>query len=152
VSDAGTRAGFQNAAPRCATGSGVTNLADPPWRGNVIQSPEIKPDDTTPPDDNQATGRPAVNGRRVQRTVNFDREILDRARAAATYLARNEPESGIRSLADIVNPAVAECVAELEARFNNGLPFQPVFRMAPGRPPSGEAPVTLEAPAHPPVS
>ena len=40
-----------------------------------------------------------IPGRRVQRTVNFDREILDRARAAATYLARNEPSAGIRSLA-----------------------------------------------------
>lgn len=130
--------------------SGENALANPPWRGNVIQSPEIKTDDTTPPDDGEATGRPAANGRRVQRTVNFDREILDRARAAATYLARNEPESGIRSLADIVNPAVAERVAELEARFNNGLPFQPVGRMPPGRPSS--TPVTLEAPAHPPVS
>jgi hypothetical protein len=116
----------------------------------VIQSPEIKTDDsTTPPDAVQATGRTPANGRRVQRTVNFDREILDRARAAATYLARNEPESGIRSLADIVNPAVAERVAELEAKFNEGLPFQPVSRMAPGRragrPVVEEVEVTLEA-------
>jgi hypothetical protein len=122
----------------------------------VIQSPEIKTDDTTtPPDNAQATGRAPVNGRRVQRTVNFDREILDRARAAATYLARNEPGSGIRSLADIVNPAVAERVAELEAKFNDGLPFQPVFRMPPGRragrPADGAAEVTLEAAAHPDV-
>jgi hypothetical protein len=70
----------------------------------------------------------------VQRTVNFDREILDRARAAATYLARNEPEAGIRSLADIVNPAVEALVAELEHKFNDGLPFTPVFRMPAGRP------------------
>jgi len=28
---------------------------------------------------------------------------------------------------------VAERVAELEAKFNDGLPFQPVFRMPPGR-------------------
>ena len=96
----------------------------------MIQSP----DDAAPvPDGGQVTGRSPANGRRVQRTVNFDREILDRARAAATWLARNEPASGIRSLADIVNPAVAERVAELEAKFNEGLPFQPVFRMPPGR-------------------
>jgi hypothetical protein len=80
----------------------------------------------------------------VQRTVNFDREILDRARAAATYLARNEPESGIRSLADIVNPAVEATVAELEAKYNDGLPFQPVFRMPQGRP--GRPGVTLDTP------
>jgi hypothetical protein len=119
----------------------------------VIQSPEIKPDDTTPPDRAQATGRSAVGGRRVQRTVNFDREILDRARAAATYLARNEPGSGIRSLADIVNPAVAERVAELEAKFNDGLPFQPVFRMPPGRragrPVAGADELMLHGSVHP---
>ncbi len=96
----------------------------------MIQSPD---DAAGVPDGGQATGRAPANGRRVQRTVNFDREILDRARAAATWLARNEPASGIRSLADIVNPAVAERVAELEAKFNDGLPFQPVFRMPPGR-------------------
>lgn len=123
----------------------------------MIQSPETKTDETTtPPDEAQATGRAPTNGRRVQRTVNFDREILNRARAAATYLARNEPESGIRSLADIVNPAVAERVAELEARFNDGEPFQPVGRMPPGRragrsSTSPAVEVTLEAPAHPPV-
>jgi hypothetical protein len=128
-------------------------VVDPPWRGNVIQSPEIKTDDTTtPPDEPQATGRAPGNGRRVQRTVNFDREILDRARAAATYLARNEPEAGIRSLADIVNPAVAARVAELEARFNDGEPFQPVGRMPPGRRAGRPTPVvTLAAEAHPPT-
>lgn len=110
----------------------------------MIQSPD---DTTTSPDDGQATGRSPGSGRRVQRTVNFDRETLDRARAAATYLASNVPESGIRSLADIINSAVADRVAELEARFNHGLPFQPVSRMPPGR--RSGRPVTLEAPAHP---
>lgn len=99
----------------------------------MIQSPD---DTTASPDDSQVTGRAPAGGGRVQRTVNFDRETLDRARAAATYLAQCEPESGIRSLADIVNPAVAQRVAELEARFNHGLPFQPVFRMPPGRRPA----------------
>lgn len=111
----------------------------------MIPSPD---DTTTPPDDDQATGRAPGHGRRVQRTVNFDRETLDRARAAATYLARNEPEAGVRSLADIVNPAVAARVAELERRFNDGVPFQPVFRMPPGRRRSAPE-VTLDAPAHP---
>jgi hypothetical protein len=117
--------------------------ADLPWRGIVIQSPD---DTTTPPDDDKVTGRSPGTGRRVQRTVNFDRATLDRARAAAAYLARNEPQSGIRSLADIVNPAVADRVAELEAKFNDGVPFQPVYRMRAGRPSSE---VTLEARAHP---
>jgi Centromere-binding protein ParB C-terminal len=121
----------------------------------VIQSPEIKAGDSgTPPGRAKVTGRSQGNGRRVQRTVNFDRDTLDRARAAATYLARNEPDAGIRSLADIVNPAVAERVAQLEQKFNGGEPFQPVRKMPPGRPAGAhaghhEAEVTLDAPAHP---
>ena len=109
----------------------------------MIQSPDdavpVPPSLPSFPDGGQVTVRPPTSGRRVQRTVNFDREILDRARAAATWLARNEPASGIRSLADIVNPAVAERVAELEAKYNDGLPFQPVFRMPPGRRPDRPA-------------
>lgn len=108
----------------------------------MIQSPD---DTTTPPDEGKVTGRSPSTGRRVQRTVNFDRETLERARAAAAYLARNEPHSGIRSLADIVNPSVADRVTELEAKYNDGRPFQPVFRMRAGRP----SEITLDAPAHP---
>ncbi|ACU34844.1 hypothetical protein [Actinosynnema mirum] len=77
---------------------------------------------------------PSGPGRRVQRTVNFDRDVLERARAAATYLAAREPGSGVRSLADIVNPAVAAYVAELERRYNEGAGFRRVYRMPPGRP------------------
>lgn len=82
----------------------------------------------------QVTGKSPVAGRRVQRTINFDEAVLHRARAAAAHLANNAPESGVRSLADIVNPAVAERVAALEARYNAGMPFSPVYRMPPGRP------------------
>ena len=82
----------------------------------------------------EATGGDRQTGRRVQRTINFDSEVLERARAAATFLAAYEPLSGVRSLADIVNPAVEEYVVELEKRFNDGLPFRPVHRMPPGRP------------------
>lgn len=100
----------------------------------MIQSPETGPGDTTtPPGDAKATGRSPGGGRRVQRTVNFDRDTLERARAAAAHLARHEPGAGIHSLADIVNLAVAERVVELERRFNGGEPFQPVFRLQPGR-------------------
>jgi hypothetical protein len=77
----------------------------------------------------------------VQRTVNFEREILERARAAVTYMAAEHPDSGVRSLADIVNNAVAAQVADLEDRFNDGRPFRPVTRMSPGRPPG----ITLHA-------
>ncbi|MFD9739353.1 hypothetical protein [Umezawaea sp. NPDC059074] len=82
----------------------------------------------------EATGGDRQTGRRVQRTINFDSEVLERARAAATYLAAYEPLAGVRSLADIVNPAVEEYVGELEEKFNGGLPFRPVHRMPPGRP------------------
>ncbi len=70
----------------------------------------------------------------MQRTVNFDQDVLERARAAATYLAAYEPAADVRSLADIVNPAVAAYVAELERRYNQGESFRPVFRMPTGRP------------------
>ncbi|HWO60892.1 MAG TPA: hypothetical protein VNO31_12750 [Umezawaea sp.] len=82
----------------------------------------------------EVTGEDRQTGRRVQRTINFDSEVLERARAAATYLAAYEPLAGVRSLADIVNPAVEGYVGELEERFNGGLPFRPVHRMPPGRP------------------
>ncbi|MFD0201327.1 MULTISPECIES: hypothetical protein [Saccharothrix] len=82
----------------------------------------------------QVTGVDRQTGRRVQRTVNFDQDVLERARAAATYLAAYEAEAGVRSLADIVNPAVEAYVAELERRYNGGAAFRPVFRMPPGRP------------------
>lgn len=86
------------------------------------------------PDQDQITGDAALPGRRVQRTINFHESVLERARAAAAHLATHAPESGVHSLADIVNPAVAERVAALEARYNAGLPFSPVYRMSPGRP------------------
>ncbi|GAA3870703.1 hypothetical protein GCM10022243_40070 [Saccharothrix violaceirubra] len=110
----------------------------------MAQSPEAAPEPVsavneitvavTVSGEDQATGEASAGGRRVQRTVNFDQDVLDRARAAATYLAAYEPTAGVRSLADIVNPAVAAYVAELERRFNGGEGFRPVFRMPPGRP------------------
>ena len=89
---------------------------------------------TTGRGDDQVTGTVQAGPRRVQRTVNFERTVLERARAAATYLAAYEPQAGVRSLADIVNPAVEARVAELEAEFNDGKPFRPVYRMPAGRP------------------
>ncbi|MFI9011219.1 hypothetical protein ACIGNX_28680 [Actinosynnema sp. NPDC053489] len=88
----------------------------------------------TVPGSDQITREDRQTGRRVQRTVNFDQDVLERARAAATYLAAYEAEAGVRSLADIVNPAVEAYVAELERRYNGGVAFRPVFRMPPGRP------------------
>ena len=100
----------------------------------MAQQPELDHGEDVSLHADQATGRSRVAGRRVQRTVNFDQEVLDRARAAAAHLAAHAPEAGVRSLADIINPAVAERVAELEERFNSGQPFDPVFRLPAGRP------------------
>jgi hypothetical protein len=80
------------------------------------------------------TGTEAQTRRRVQRTINFDNSVLERARAAATYLAECEPATGIRSLVDIVNPAVDNYVRELEVKYNDGKPFPHVLRMPSGRP------------------
>lgn len=110
----------------------------------MVQPPEAAPEPASGvkeitvsvavPSTDQATGTDGRLGRRVQRTVNFDQDVLERARAAATYLAAYEPAAGVRSLADIVNPAVEAYVADLERRFNAGTPFRPVHRMPPGRP------------------
>ncbi|GAB2991315.1 hypothetical protein AB0K14_23935 [Actinosynnema sp. NPDC050801] len=110
----------------------------------MTQPPEVAPEpaagvneitvSVTVSGEDQVTGGDRQTGRRVQRTVNFDQDVLARARAAATYLAAYEEAAGVRSLADIVNPAVEAYVAELERRYNGGAAFRPVFRMPPGRP------------------
>jgi Centromere-binding protein ParB C-terminal len=111
----------------------------------VPSTPELphapEPEHQTTPSGDQVTRRPPNGGRRVQRTINFERDLLERARAACVYMATEHPDAGIRSLADIVNSAVAEQVAELEARFNDGNPFHPVTRMPAGRRPG----ITLNA-------
>jgi hypothetical protein len=109
------------------------------------QPPEATPEPTAgvneitvsaaAPGVDQVTGAARQSGRRVQRTINFDRDVLERARAAATDLAECEPSAEVRSLADIVNPAVAAYVTELEQRYNDGAAFRPVARMPAGRPP-----------------
>lgn len=82
----------------------------------------------------KGTGTEQPSRRRVQRTINFDNSVLERARAAATWLAEAEPAAGIRSLVDIVNPAVEAYVTELERRYNEGKPFPTVLKMPSGRP------------------
>jgi hypothetical protein len=139
--------------------SGLPDKTRPPRKGqSVARSTKIETEQqAVPPGGKQVTGRSSSGERRVQRTINFDRETLERARAAAMYLATHEPEAEVRSLADIVNPAVLARVTELERRFNDGHPFQPVGRLPRGRRRStisvrGEAgadAVTLRAPAGP---
>lgn len=74
--------------------------------------------------------------RRKAQTVIFDVDILDRARAAVTHLAAYEPEAGVKSLPDLVNPALAASVDKLEKKYNGGKPFRRVARMQTGRPAS----------------
>lgn len=73
-------------------------------------------------------------GRRVQRTVTFDSEVLESARAAAMFLGAYQPDSGVMNLADIVNVAVARQVRVLEEEYNEGKPFRRVAHLPVGRP------------------
>jgi hypothetical protein len=50
----------------------------------MAQQPEPADDANTQLSNEEATGRTHVNGRRVQRTVNFDQDVLDRARPTPT--------------------------------------------------------------------
>lgn len=127
----------RSAGPR----SGTTDHQHNAQRGGAIgptddtvPSPADHDDHTDGSDQDQPSENGTDRSIRVQRTVNFDKDLLERARAAASYLSTNEPHSGVRSLADIVNPAVAELVAELETRYNDGRRFHPVARMPIGRP------------------
>lgn len=82
---------------------------------------------------NTADSEPAKTARR-QQSIYFDVEVLDRARAAVTHLGAYQPDAGIRSLSDLINPALAAAVYDLEQKFNNGEPFRQVARMRTGRP------------------
>lgn len=95
------------------------------------------PDPDTKTADNTAGGGAAADTkpRRRQQSVLFDVDLLDRLRAAVTYLGAYEPEAGIQSLPDLLNPAAYAAVEELERRYNNGEPFRKVARMAIGRRP-----------------
>lgn len=72
---------------------------------------------------------------KTQRTVNVFVDLLERARAAATYLGAYEPDAKVRNLSDLVNPGLEQQVKALEDKYNKGKPFRAVARMQPGRPP-----------------
>jgi len=87
----------------------------------------------------EGEGSPAAGGEQpkrktIQRTFHVDLEILEAARAAVTWLAAFNPESGIRSLTDLVNPGLAEQTKVLQDRYNDGKPFRRVAAMQSGRP------------------
>lgn len=97
-------------------------------------SEAVDPTDESTAADPAEPDPPPKRGRRVQRTVTFDSEVLERARAAAVFLGAYRPDSGILNLADIVNLAVARQVHELEEQYNEGDPFHRVAHLPVGRP------------------
>lgn len=90
----------------------------------------------TPPAPEPAESEPQRTSTKVQRTINLEVSILEDARAAVTYLAAYVPDAGVKSLADLVNPALAQAVRQLEKTYNKGEPFRRVGRMQVGRPTS----------------
>ena len=76
----------------------------------------------------------AAKPKRKASSGNWDVDVLDGLRAAAHHLP-HIPESGLRSLSDIVNTAAREKVAELESAHNDGEPFPRVGRLSAGRKP-----------------
>lgn len=91
---------------------------------------------TQPPADKPATqsAAPATGSTRKPRSIYIDEELLNRARAAATYLSSYVPEAEIGSLSDIVEPGLRAEVERLEQTYNKGKPFRPVATMPTGRP------------------
>lgn len=88
------------------------------------------------PEPESVESEPQRTSTKVQRTINLEVSILEDARAAVTYLAAYVPEAGVKSLADLVNPALAQAVRQLEKTYNKGEPFRRVGRMQVGRPTS----------------
>lgn len=70
--------------------------------------------------------------KRVQRSIYFDEELLERLRAAAFHLNAFVPEADVHNLSDIVEPAVWTRVIELEKQYNDGQPFRKVYALPRG--------------------
>lgn len=88
-------------------------------------------DETAPEADVEAVEAPK-SSKRVQRSIYFDEELLERLRAAAFHLNAFVPEADIHNLSDIVEPAVWKHVKELEAEYNDGQPFRKVYALPRG--------------------
>lgn len=72
--------------------------------------------------------------KKIGRTVSIYSDLLERARAAATYVGAYEPDAGVQNLSDLVNPGLEYQVKALEDKYNDGKPFRQVSRMPTGRP------------------
>lgn len=67
-------------------------------------------------------------------TLNFDAEVLNRARNAITYITSYVEDPPYFSLGDMASDAMKPVLDELERDYNNGQPFPQVMRMPRGRP------------------
>ena len=118
---------------------GGTPAAEPatPPKTRTRQQRTTPPATEAPPVADAGTGggdtEPKPRPARRQQSVLFDVDLLDRLRAAITYLSAYEPEAGIHSLPDLINPVVEAAVTDLEKRYNGGQPFRKVARMRTGR-------------------
>lgn len=71
---------------------------------------------------------------RVPRSFYVRRELLARARDAATYCGAYVPESGVQNLSDLIEPALEKSIKDLERKYHDGKPFPTVGTMPTGRP------------------
>jgi hypothetical protein len=71
----------------------------------------------------------------VQRSFLLRADIVEDLRAAVTALSAYKPAAGVRSISDVINPALIRSIGELHTEYNHGKKFPRVSRMAGGRPP-----------------
>lgn len=74
---------------------------------------------------------------RVQRSIYWSTDTYDNIRAATAFLTAYHPQAGIRSISDIVSPAIDAYLEWLATQYNDGNPFPGLPAgggLQPGRP------------------
>ena len=84
---------------------------------------------------NAGTSTGSTKHKSVQRSFLIRADIVEDLRAAVTALAAYKPAAGVRSISDVINPALIRSIGELQTEYNHGKKFPRVSRMAGGRPP-----------------
>lgn len=82
-----------------------------------------------------ATSTGSTKQKSVQRSFLIRADIVEDLRAAVTALSAYKPAAGVRSISDVINPALIRSIGELQTEYNHGKKFPRVSRMAGGRPP-----------------
>lgn len=82
-----------------------------------------------------ATSAGSTKHKSVQRSFLLRADIVEDLRAAVTALSAYKPAAGVRSISDVINPALIRSIGELQTEYNHGKKFPRVSRMAGGRPP-----------------